>query len=280
MWARSLILSCIGLAVFAEVSLAAAHKDPRASDGNCPSMFAVVDLGRWVVDPQGNPVLDYGGLLYRVAPDGSETQPPAEDYYLCIRPEDLEGRQQLLDGLPVPLVDGLIDADLGGDRGGYYSARARKSVSAWVDLFSSAEQAFEAVELRNKAEFQRWQGTSSPSRQALVQGENYSCFHDPANPTLEGHGSYTCLMTIEGMPRPDTFVSCGQWVGGCSASFSLRSGVWIHIQGDFLPHWDEASRARSIPEAVDFWSDLVRATARNFETALVSRRNDITLEVK
>ena len=268
-------------ALSAAVSSAAAQEDARASEQNCPSRFEVVDLGQWVIDAKGNPALDYGGLLYRVSPEGRLGGQPRADTYLCIGTENLAGRLQTLDGLPVPLVDGVLDADLGRQfTDGYPGNPERGITSGWIDQFPTPEKALEAVEDRNKKDFELWRSSSSPSRHVFVSGETWACLHDAANPTLDGHGDYTCLLTIERMPRPDTFVRCGRWLGGCSAHFSLDTGISIWIQGPFLPHWDVASRARSIPEAMAFWSDLVRVSARDFDAALVHRREDIKLEVE
>ena len=262
------LMLLLALAIGALPAAVAADADPGpfSVSESCPDAFDIVDLGQWGQDEQGNPALDYGGVLYRVTPfTGSEI-------IRCVSPDALGGRRQFLDGRPVPLVTSLVDGDLGRrfiQRS--YGDYVQDVVKGSITQHPSQQSAFEAVEGKRRAQFTGWTATADDDRYVLDQGTGYACLREPNNPQLEGDGNYTCLANIEGMPHPDTFFRCAQFGGGCYAEFSLEAGISIRLNGGPLRHWSEAASARSIQEAVTFWSVLVLATIENFQSGIVPR---------
>lgn len=253
----------------------------QTSENNCPAAFEVVDLGKWVDDNAGGKKLDYGGLLYHLKSPSRDHAHGAKDLVICISPDKLGGRRQLLDGLPVPLVTQLSDGDLGWHfvrrpSGDYVGIQA----TGVIFQMESAERAFEAVEAKRRADFTGWAATAAKRDQALEEGPGYTCLFKAANPTLEGYGNYTCIATIEGMPNHDTYFRCSKWGGSCFADYSLPEGVKIRIQAESLRHWKEAARMRSIPDAVSFWSPFILTSVDNFYSAIIPRTSDVLITLE
>lgn len=235
---------------------------------NCPADFDVVDLGRWTTNEAGDKKLDYGGVLYQVTRSDS----PWQDLMSCVHLDDLDGRVQILNGKPVPLVRAFLDGDIGlryirrpyGDYVG-------DVVHGYLITVVPEGSPLPKTEERNRNDFLGWLRTSDDRGNTVALGPNYTCLFDPKNPTLVGDGSYACLVTIDEAPFPHSFIRCGRWVGGCSAEFSLSQEVVVRLSGDYLDHWEEADRVTSIPEVIEFWSILIDASVSNFEASVVPR---------
>lgn len=238
----------------------------------CPADFDVVDLGRWTTNDEGKSVRAYGGILYKVTPTG----PTWQDMIWCIPPEDLDGQVQLLDGKPVPLVQSYRDGDLGLR---YiqkpYGDYVRDIVAGYV-MVGSPQGPLEArVEDENRKGFLASRETAKDRGKVVSSGENFTCVHAPEVPTQSEHPSYGCLVTLDGAPFPDTHILCGRWVGGCSAEFSVTQDLSIWLRGDSIDRLSEAPLAESMPDALEYWSALVRASIENFEANVVPRGREV-----
>lgn len=254
--------------VLSNTAWAESLRELTAPRKDCPAQFDVVDLGKWEVNEDGDNVLDYGGVLYRV----TSTSDALQDLIDCIAPEDLGGRVQLLDGKPVPLARSIYDRDLGFR---YYRRPSGDFMGDWVagsiKAARSQGPAGSGAEIRNREDFALWLATANENGKAVASGADYTCIFDPENPDLSGYGNYTCLVTFDNAPLQDAYLHCSEWGGRCFAEFTLSPGMEIRLQAPYLPRWEAASRVKTFPEALRFWSELIFASIESFNANVVPR---------
>lgn len=268
--------SCaLPLFLFGFESMAWAQSDlsPSPSAENCPGSFTVVDLGTWTIDKTGASVFDYGGLLYQV----TSSSVLGRDQVLCLEPSGVKTSMQVRDGNPVPLVQHFVDVDMGARliqrASGDY---VQDVVAGRVTSFQTNALAVAAIEKKIVQFFTNVE-TAADRGNAVSKGPNFACIFDAENPSLTEYGNYFCVASIEGLPHPDAYFQCSRWGETCFAIFQPASAIAIKIEAGPLTHWEEASRIKSISDAVSFWSDLILSSTKNFEASIVPRGpEDIT----
>lgn len=270
MYAKSLptLFFAAFLAVIGNTAWAESRESRLARQDNCPAGFDVVDLARWIFNDEGKTVLDYGGVLYKVTPSDKLWQ----DTIRCFHPDDLDGRVQVLDGQPVPLVKRYRDGDLGFR---YirkpYGDYVHDNLGGYVTPIPPNGSPLARIDKQNRRVFLDGLETAHERGKVVSTGGNFTCSFNPENPTPSDEGSYACLVTIDGAPFQAVYILCGRWVGGCSAEFSVTQEISIRLAGGHLHRAGEAAQVESIPEAIEFWTKVIRASIDHFEANVVER---------
>jgi hypothetical protein len=235
----------------------------------CPDRFQIVDLGIRVHDNLGPTPHRYGGILIDAG-----IQDKSEDYLTnsridCAVLPDKNATIPYRNGLPIAL----------GASTSLRTLKLRFLAGVSIGNLGSAEHAYKITEGRRAEIFAAWVSNRKIDSEIVSSGSHHTCLYDLSNPELTGEGNYACLLTIQGMPNPNTFINCNKW-RGCFAEFTSYDGLSFRISVPLPKEMSVAEVPRGPLEVAQFWNDFVLSFKSTFEDAIIPRDDQIILREK